>query len=88
MRTTLTVANSGCEAGNILWIGIIPLHRDLNFDFIANLCEINRRRMQGGLIAIQVLNERGDAALVHEVVAFTLASLVDQRDRDTFVQKG
>ena len=45
-------------------------------------------RVQRLLVAVQVLDEGGDAALVLEAVLLVLVALVLERDEDAAVQEG
>lgn len=75
------------EAEDVLGVAVVPLHRDLDRDAVLAALEEDRLLRQGLLVAVEVLDEAGDAALVLEAVLLAVA-LVHQADDDAAVQEG
>ena len=67
-------------------VAVVPLQRDLGVDAVAIALHVDRLLVDGGLVLVQVLDERDDAAVVLELVALRLA-LVVERDENAGVQK-
>ena len=67
-------------------VAVVPLERDLDLSRRAGLGEVDDRRMNRRLVAIQVLDERFDAARELEDVVPVLA-LVGQPDPHAGIQK-
>ncbi len=73
-------------AVDVLGVAVVPLHRDLDEDAVALALDLDRLRRHGLLVAVEVLDERGDAALVLEAVLLAVA-LVLEGDEDAAVEE-
>src|SRR3546814_1050316 len=68
-------------------VGVGPLDRDVDGDARLLAADRDHVRVQRGLELRQVLDERGDAALVLEYVAAPFPALVDQDDLDARIEE-
>ena len=75
------------EAEDVLVVAVVPLHRDLDHDAVPGALEVDRGLVQHLLVAVQVLHEARDAALVLEALLLAVA-LVLEGDEDAPVQEG
>src|SRR6185295_8005557 len=90
VSAAIAVVDRVGEAVEQLLITLVPLERDLD-DLLAGtvvplLDQMDRRRVERRLVAVQMLDERADAAGVREV-GFLARALVGQMDEDSAVQK-
>ena len=67
-------------------VAVVPLQRDLGVDAVLLAAHVDRLLVDGGLVLVQVLDERDDAALVVELVVLAVA-LVVERDENAAVQE-
>ena len=90
MSSALDGADIVGKRGEILVIRGGVLHCDLGNEIISLCLHVYYLRMNGivGLLSVEVLNERNDTALVHQIVlAKLLASLVAQNDVRSAVEE-
>ena len=73
-------------AVDALGVAVVPLQGDLDDDAVALAGDVDRLLRQRLLVAVQVLDERDDPALVLEAVLLAVA-LVVERDQDPAVQE-
>ena len=73
-------------AVDVLGVAVVPLQRDLDRHLLAHAAELDRLAGQRLLVAVQVLDEGADAALVLEAVLLVVA-LVLECDQDAAVQE-
>src|SRR6266478_124359 len=71
---------------NIFAVGVVVLHRDFDFDGPALTFHVNRRIVQRGFAAVEMLDEFGDAAGKTKLRAL-LGALVGERDFQALVQE-
>ena len=74
------------EGEHQLRVAVVPLQRDLGFDAVLGTAHEDRLVVDVGLVLVQVLDERDDAAVVLELVALAV-TLVVERDQNAAVQK-
>ena len=67
-------------------VAVVPLQRDLGVNAVAVAAHVDRRRVDGGLVLVDELDERADAAFVAEG-ALLADALVVQRDQDAAVEE-
>ena len=75
------------ERENIFGVAVVVLQRDFDFHVVALAFHVNRRIVQRGLAAVQMLDEFDDAAGEAKFCGF-VAALVLQRDLQALVQEG
>ncbi len=78
MRTTLVGVDVVGEAEDRLLVGVVPLHRDLDFTVVFLTFEEDRLLVDRLLVLVEVEDEVLDAAVVLEGDALALAALVGQ----------
>ena len=88
MRAALDRVDVVCEREHRLLVGGVPLHRDLDRAFVALALEGDDLFLDRLLVAVQVCNEVDDPAVVLELRAVPLASLVDERDLQPAGEEG
>ena len=86
MRAAIPLRNGVGEAKYVFLVRIVPLHGQLHRHLVTLHIEGDHRLMQRRLIAVQVPNKLGDAALVFEMV-FLANALVRQDDLHSRVEK-
>ena len=86
VRAALVRVDVVRERVDRLRVAVVPLQRDLGVDAVALALHVDRLLVDRGLVLVQVLDERDDAAVVLELVALGLA-LVVQRDENAGVQE-
>ena len=62
VRAAVHGVNRVCEREDIFAVGIVVLQRDFDFDVAAFPFDVDRRIVERGLAAIEVLDEFGDTA--------------------------
>ena len=70
-----------------LGVAVVPLQRDLDVDAVLLAVHVDRLVVDGGLVLVQILDERDDPAFVQELVRLAVA-LVVERDGDAAVEEG
>src|SRR5690606_1500102 len=86
MRAAIALRGVVGEAEHVLLVGVVPLQRHLDRDSIPNRLKIKDIFMKWRLVAVEMLNEGADAALVFEDV-FLLGALVDEMDAHAGVEE-
>ena len=76
------------EGEDLLVVGVVVLHGDFDLHAPLFALEVDRLGVQGGLVAVQVLDEGADAPFVVELVGLALDPLVGDRDPDPGVEEG
>ena len=74
------------EAEYAFLIGIVPLHRQFDLHIVAGGAQVEHAVVQGVFVAVKVLDEGPDAALVFEAVG-AAAAFVAQLDAHPGIQK-
>ncbi len=91
VRAAVAVVDRVGERVDLLAVAVVPLQRDLaallRSGVFLDLLEVDRLRVEGALVLVQVLDERGDAAGIFEVGRL-VGALVLQVDLDAFVEEG
>ena len=87
MGPTLDRVDVVGEGVHVLRVSLVPLQCDLDLDAVARALQVDDVGMDGRLRLVQMLDERDDAALVHELVGF-LISLILDGDVDSAVEEG
>src|SRR3546814_4785497 len=87
MGTAVLLRDVVGEAEHRFLVGVGPLDRDVDGDARLLAADRDHVRVQRGLELRQVLDERGDAALVLEYVAAPFPALVDQDDLDARIEE-
>ncbi len=87
MRATINSVDGVSEGKNVFAVSVVVLQRDFDFDRPALPFHIDRRVVQRGFAAVQVLDEFADAARETELGGF-FGALVGQSDLEAFVQEG
>ena len=67
-------------------VAVVPLHGDFGVDAVLLAAHVDRLLVDRGLVRVQMLHERDDAAVVVELVALAVA-LVVERDENAAVQE-
>ena len=88
MRTAFLGVDIVDKAVNILHVAVVVLHGDFHNGIILDTIEVDWRRMNDFLLAVQMLDEGADAALIEVRLLSPLAALVHETDRDALIQKG
>ena len=88
MRAALLSVDIVDKAVDILHVAVVVLHGDFHNGIILDTIEVDRRRMNDFLLAVQMLDEGADAALIEVRLLAPLAALVHEADRDALIQKG
>ena len=86
MRAAFVRVDVVGEGVDDLGVAVVPLQRDLGFDAVFFAAHVDRLLVHRRLVLVQVRDERGDPALVVELVALAVA-LVVERDEDAPVQE-
>ena len=86
MRAAIALRNIIGKAENILLVGIIPLHRKLDFDIVLLPLDIDYLFMNRRLVFIQMFDERPNSSFILEYI-FLVTTLIYQMNMDTRVQK-
>ena len=77
------------EGVDILLVTVVVLHGDLDDSCVLDAVEVDGLGVQHFFLAVEVLDERADAALeVERLTADRLDALVVQADRDAVVEEG
>src|SRR3546814_3994303 len=87
MGTAVLLRDVVGEAEHRFLVVVGPLDRDVDGDARLLAADRDHVRVQRGLELRQVLDERGDAALVLEYVAAPFPALVDQDDLDARLEE-
>ncbi len=87
MSSAVTLRDVVGVAERVLLIGVVPLHSQLDLHLILRAADVYHLAMQWILVAIEVLHESRDPALVLEKVLRAIA-LVAQQHAHARVEKG
>ncbi len=87
MRAAIHGVDGVRERENVFAVGVVVLQRDFDFDRAALSFDVDRRIVQGGLAAVQMFDELGDAARKAKLGGF-FGTFIRERDFQAFVQKG
>src|SRR5919112_5644612 len=90
MRTALVRVDVVGEREERLLVGVVPLERDLDLAGVARVLEVDDLLVQGRAraLAVQVLHEVDDAAVVLEGRLEALAALVAEADLEPLREEG
>src|SRR3974390_1283245 len=86
MRAAIDRVDGVGERQHVFTVGVVVLESDLDFDVALLTFHVDRRIMQGGLAAIQMLDEFRDAAGEAELRGFFRA-LIREGDLQAFVEE-
>ena len=86
MCTPIPLGNIVGITENILLVGIVPLHGDLNADIVLVGVEMKDLLVEWCLVAIQVLDKRSNTALVFKNILFVTA-FIRQSDAHSRIQE-
>ena len=86
MRSAVSLGDVVGEAEDVLLVGVVPLHGDLDTHLLLLDGEVQHAVVNRRLIAVQMLDERLDAALVLEDVLLA-AALVEEADAHAGIEK-
>ena len=88
MRSAIDSVDVVRKREDLLVVAVVVLHRHLDREFVRSVLEIDRFLVQRRFVAVQVLYEFGDAALVIEFVFFLLFfALVADDDANSLIQE-
>ena len=87
MRASLFGVNIVDKAVDIFHVAVVVLHGNFHNGIILNTIEVDRCRMNDFLLAVQMLNEGADAALIKVRLLAPLTALIHEADRDALIQK-
>ncbi len=76
------------EGKYLFVVGVVVLDRDFHLDAAFLPFEVDRTRVQGGFVPVQVFDEGIDPPLIVELVGFPFHPLIGDLDPDTGVQEG
>ena len=88
MRAALLGVDIVDKAVDILHVAVVVLHGDFHNGIIFDTIEVDRRRMNDFLLAVQMLDEGANTALIEVRLLAPLAALVHEANRDALIQKG
>ena len=86
MSTTVALRDVVGEAENAFLVRLVPLQCHFDTDTIPFSREMEDIGVQRRLVAVQVFDERADAALILEKI-FTVTSFVSQMNADTGIEE-
>ena len=86
MGTAIALRDVVGEAEHAFLIGVVPLHRQFDLHLVTGGAQVEHAVVQGIFVAIEVLDEGPDAALVFEAVG-AAAAFIAQLDAHPGIQK-
>ena len=87
MRATIGLRDVVGITEDVFLIGIVPLHAKLHRHIVAFGAYVHGLAMQRRLVAVKVLDKRGDSTLILEGI-FLIGALVQERDAYPGVEEG
>ncbi len=86
MRAAVALRDVVGETEHVFLIGIVPLHRQFDLNVVAGGVQVKHAVVERGFVAVEMLDERLDPALVFEHI-FLAGALVPQPDADPGIEK-
>ena len=89
MRAAVALRDVVGEAQHVLVVAVVPPQRGFDDDAVALGVDHDRRRNERGLVAVEIVDERLDAALVaHLLALLDRMAHVGQHDGDAGIEEG